>query len=72
MPFAVKRNATLGQVKKKSKDVTGKGIVMNPPRMLWKLGDRKKGLLNLAYFSLHYGFFHCMCILLPPDLSVVL
>lgn len=68
----VKLSATLGQVKKESKDVTGRGIGMNPPRMLREFGDTKQGLLILAYFSLGYGGFHSMCILLPSDLSVVL
>lgn len=48
MPFPVKLNATLGQMKKKSKDVTGRGIGLNLPRMFWEFGDTKEGLLILA------------------------
>ena len=63
----------MGQVKKKSKGVTAKGMGMNPLVMSWELGDTTEGLLILACFSPCFGgLIHCRSIKFPPDLSVVL
>lgn len=72
VPFPVKLHVTLGQVKEKSKEVTSKGIGMNPPRVLWEFEDTKERLLILACLSRGYGGLHCRCILFPLHLSVVL